>query len=202
MANYEIVGAEEIIGEDELDYEDDYEDVDALLGQLPRPTRRVMARRGIAAARRPILARRGYATPYQRARTVAAAVKQVEGSTLVRQSAPTKSRNLVIGFVQTAIAAAASATVTQRPQVLFRPQRVVVPASLAPNFTIDDIKVGNKSQLISAGAVPAEAFAQTSFGVEMKMDTCQISMDLILEVTNISAAASDFRASVYGEAAE
>lgn len=199
MPAYEIVGADEIIGEeyddDELigEYEDDYDDVEALLGALPRRGRKGRRRR------RP---GRRYVSPYSRARTVAAAVKQVEGSTMVRQAAPTKSRALVIGFVSTGIAAAASATVTQRPQVLFRPQRVVVAGSLAPSFTVDDIRVGNKSQFISAGAVPAEAFSQTSFGVEMKMDTCQISMDLIIVVTNISAAAADFRASMYGEAAE
>ena len=132
---------------------------------------------------------------------IAAAVKETQGSVLVREEGYSEGRTLVIGFEFLAIAAGASATVTQRPQVLFRPQRVVVPSAVAPNFTITDIKVGNKSQLVSSGPVPAEAFAQTSFGVQMKMDTCQVSMDLIIEVTNISGAPDDFRAAIYGSAA-
>ncbi len=149
MPALEIVGADEIIGQEEYDDYDDYDDddydeVEALLGQLPR-RRRARPRRGP----------KRYRSPYSRARGIAAAVKSVEGSTLVRQSAPTKSRALVIGFTQLGIAATASATVTQRPQVLFRPQRIVVPGSLAPSFTVDDVRVGNKSQFISAGAVPA-----------------------------------------------
>lgn len=136
----------------------------------------------------------------QAAAATAAAVKSVEAKTLVKEQGPSVGRDLVIGFAELAIAAGASASATQRPQVVFRPSRIVVPTAVAPNFTIDDIKIGNKSQLVSNGSIPAEAFEQNAFGVQMRMDTCGISQDFILDVTNQTAGAEDFRAAAYGTA--
>lgn len=134
----------------------------------------------------------------------AAAIKQANAGLIVRDQTPTKARRLVIGVNSTGtVAAGASATITGRPQsIAFKPQRVVVPATLAPDFTIDDIKVGNKSQLVQSGSLAAEAFVQTSFGVEMDMDTVQTSQDLVFAVTNISGAARTFRAVVFGRSAD
>ncbi len=187
----EIVGADEIIGDeyigdDDGDDDDDMEvgddDLEGMLGASPRRRRR--RRMGMPA----------------RFRAAALAARAAAGASVVRSERPTESRALVIGFSSLAVAALASSTVTSRPQVLFRPTRLVVPSAVAPSFTIDDIKVGNKSQLIASGAIPAEAFAQTAFNTPLKLDTCQISMDLIVVVTNVTAAAADFRASMFGDA--
>lgn len=137
---------------------------------------------------------------YGEAMEMAEAFKRANAQTLVRQGPPTEGRDLVIGLEALAIAAGASADATQRPQVTFRPQRIVIPLAIAPSFIVDDIKVGNKSQLVANGSIPAEAFAQTSFGVEMLMDTCGVSQDLIIEVTNTTGGALTFRAAVYGKA--
>jgi hypothetical protein len=175
----EIVGADEIIGDD---YLDDYS-----VGATPRGGNLSQA----------LAARAG---GYRQARAAAAGAMAGGAATVVRTERPTESRELVIGLSSLAVAAAATATVTTRPQVLFRPTRLVVGSAFAPSFTIDDIKVGNKSQLIASGSIPAEAFAQTAFNTPMRMDTCQISMDLIVEATNVSAAAADFRAAMFGNA--
>ena len=108
-----------------------------------------------------------------------------------------------MGFDSVAtIAAGASATLTQRPQIIFRPERIVVPAAVAAFFQINDVRVGKNSQLVSAGAIPAATFAETAFGVRLKMDTVQISQDLILQVTNIDVAARRFLAAMIGESVE
>lgn len=134
---------------------------------------------------------------------VAEAVKRVEGGTLLKKTAPTKSREFPVGFDSVAtIAAGATATLTQRPQIIFRPERIVVPAAVAAFFQISDVKVGKNSQLVSAGAIPAATFSETAFGVRLKMDTVQISQDLILIVVNIDVAARRFLAAMIGESVE
>lgn len=133
----------------------------------------------------------------------ALAFKRAQAGQLLRGMNPTKARRQVLGMVSSGtIAAAGTATITARPQTFaFKPERVVIPATVGPDFTIQDIKVGNVSQLVQSGDLPAEAFSQTSFGVEMDMDTVQTSQDFIIQVTNISGGARTFRAMIIGKSA-
>lgn len=197
----ELVGYddEELIGEEG---EDEEEELAALLGASMFPGRRLSRR----TSRRPY-ARRSRPRPSRavarRATVIAKAVRAVEQGSLLKKTRPTKSREFPVGFDSvTPIAAGASATLTQRPQIIFRPERIVVPAAVAAFFQINDVKVGKNSQLVSAGAIPAATFAETAFGVRLKMDTVQISQDLILLVTNIDIAARRFLASMIGESVE
>lgn len=132
-----------------------------------------------------------------------AAQKMVQQGALLRTLNPTKARRQFLGMESNGtIAAAASATITSRPQSFaFKPERLFVPATIGPDFVITDIKVGNVSQLVQSGNLPAEAFSQTSFGIEMDFDTVQTSQDFIVQVTNISGGARTFRALVLGRAA-
>ena len=116
---------------------------------------------------------------------------------------PQKARLYPIGFVQLAVAASGTVTVTSRPQILFRPQRFVVPASLAANFVITDLRVGKDSQFAQATELPAEIFSQLAVGVMMTLDTAQISNDLAVTTRNTDAAnPHDFRAVMLGATAE
>lgn len=122
---------------------------------------------------------------------------------MLRTRAPSKGREYFMGFDSVAtVAAGATAIITTRPQVIFRPDRLVIPASIAPSFLINDFKVGKNSQMVAATAVPAEAFTQGAFGVRLKSDTAQVSQDVILNVTNISAGALRFLATLIGPAVE
>ena len=114
---------------------------------------------------------------------------QMVGQTPLVQTAPTKDGQLVLPMSSSgAIAAATSATITARPQIAaYRPERIVIANSIASNFTLNDIKVGNTSQFVQAGSIPAEAFIQGAFGVEMRMDTVQTAMDFVFQVTNTDA---------------
>lgn len=141
---------------------------------------------------------------YNAALQQAAAFKQANSGVVLRDQQPTKARRLVLPMTSTGVVTAGtSSTITARPQTIaFKPQRLVIPATIAPDFTIEDIKVGNKSQLAQSGSLPAEAFTQTSFDIEMDMDTVQTSQDFVLQLTNISGADRTFRAAVYGRAAD
>ena len=121
----------------------------------------------------------------------------------LRVKAPTSAREYVMGIDSVAtIAAAATSSLTSRPQVVFRPDRLVVPSTIAGSFLINDLKVGKNSQFVNGTAVPAEAFTQGAVGVRLKMDTTQISQDILISVTNISAGALRFNAALIGPAVE
>ncbi len=128
--------------------------------------------------------------------------KRIREGSIVRDVSPTKSREYVIGFGVTSVAASGTATIIQRPQVLFRPERIIIPSNVALDFMLQDVKIGKNSQFTASAEVPAVVFAETSFGVRLKMDTCQISMDIILAVRNLSANARNFTAAIIGPAVE
>lgn len=96
-----------------------------------------------------------------------------------------------------------SATITARPQnVAYRPERIVLGGTPA-NWTINDIKVGNRSQLSQAGELPGEAFAATAIDTFVSMETVQTAMDFVIQVTFIGTASAgeQFKAAVFGTAA-
>lgn len=122
---------------------------------------------------------------------------------IVRDDPPTNARRFPLGFESTApIAAGASATITSRPQVLFKGQRLVVPSDIAGNFTLDDLKVGKDSQFVADGSLPCRVLQENATMVEFDLDTAQISQDVTLIITNIGGAPVTFRAALWGKVAE
>jgi hypothetical protein len=192
---YELLSGEELIsGTVQLSGEDDYsisgEDADSILSGVE-----------IVGRKRPSRGGRQQRGDWMKQ---AAAYKQAQSGIIVRDQPPTKARRLVLPMTSTGVVTAGtSATITARPQTIaFKPIRITIPATIGPDFTIEDIKVGNKSQLAQSGSLPAEAFVQTAFGVEMDMDTVQTSQDFVLQVTNISGANRTFRAAIFGRSAD
>ena len=125
------------------------------------------------------------------------------GNQHVAHHEATRARDLVLGFDSVAmVASLATQNVTSQPQLMFRPDRLVIPATIAPSFLITDLKVGKNSQFLNNGNVPAECFTQAAFGVRLKMDTAQISNNISIGVTNISAGALRFVAALIGPSME
>lgn len=128
--------------------------------------------------------------------------RRVDAGTLLRSVAPRSSREYALGLGSTSVAGNSSANINVQPQVIFRPERLVVPSNIAVDFLITDIKVGKNSQLVSTGALPAVMFTENAFGVRLKMDTAQISMFVTISVTNQNAAARNFQGGLVGPAVE
>jgi hypothetical protein len=128
--------------------------------------------------------------------------RRLKGAKMIHTRGPSKSRIQSIGFTRAAVPANTTVEITARPQVLFRGTRLLVGGSIAQSFVIDDIKVGRNSQFVATGAQPAEAFKDTATGDNVALDTCKPGVDLTLIVTNITGAAQDFRASLFGDAVE
>lgn len=128
--------------------------------------------------------------------------RRVNAGALLRSVSPRSSREYALGLGSTSVAGNASANINVQPQVIFRPERLVVPSNIAVDFLITDIKVGKNSQLVSTGALPAVMFTENAFGVRLKMDTAQISMFVTISVTNQNANARNFQGGLVGPAVE
>ncbi len=125
------------------------------------------------------------------------------GALGVQHRDATQARLFPLGFVQLAVAAASTATITSRPQILFRPQRIVIPTSVGTNFVITDIRIGKDSQLVQATELPAEIFSPVAVGVMLTLDTAQQGCDVSLTVRNTDGAnPHDFRATMFGAAVQ
>jgi hypothetical protein len=136
------------------------------------------------------------------ARSAALASRRVQEGAILRDVNPTKAREYVLGFDSTAVPGSTSANITKRPQVIFRPERVIIPGNVGVDFQVVDIKVGKNSQFSASGEVPAVVYSEAAFGVRMKMDTCQVSMDVTISVRNTNAAQRNFTAAIIGPAVE
>jgi hypothetical protein len=128
--------------------------------------------------------------------------KRIAAGALLRTLPPRSAREFIIGFGSTAIPGLASANINVQPQVIFRPERIVIPSHIAANFLITDIKVGKNSQLVSPGAIPAVVFVENAFGVRLKMDTAQIAQFITISVTNQNNAPRNFQGAIIGPAVE
>lgn len=128
--------------------------------------------------------------------------RRVDAGTLIRSVQPRSSREYALGLGLTTVNGNSSANINVQPQVMFRPERLVVPSNVAVDFLITDIKVGKNSQLVSTGALPALMFTESAFGVRLKMDTAQISMFVTISVTNTNQNAKSFAGGLVGPAVE
>jgi len=89
-----------------------------------------------------------------------------------------------------------TATLTATPQLAFRGERIVLSAVAGQTFTgntldaisVGDIKVGQRSQLVSAQNLPGSAFAATSFGVRVATDPCAPGILITVAVSYIGPA--------------
>lgn len=200
---YDVMGAEELVAFDDGSGWGAVDEILSgydLIGAARAGLAPVSRRHAVQSGRRPAGANPAFLANLQ----AAAAMKQANAGVIIREQAPTKARRLVLPMASTGtVAAGAAATITARPQTIaFKPQRVTIPSTIAPDFDVLDIKVGNKSQLVQSGALPGEAFQPTAFDVEMDMDTCQTSQDFVLQVQNVAVVARTFKAAVYGRSVD
>lgn len=89
--------------------------------------------------------------------------------------------------------------VISNPQLgTFRGERLVIPESIAVNFSLIDIKVGNRSQLANSTALPALIFVEGGVGMNLALDTATTAMDVALQVENNAPKPLPFMAGLIG----
>lgn len=168
MGTAEIIGGEEEDLLDALSVGADY-DVIGARQKVKRPNKGKVARR--------ILANR---------------------AVLLKQGKPDHRRRFPLGFVPTSIAAASTVNVPAEPQNLFRSERLVIPSDIAFDFGVVDYKVGNESQLVSGGEVPAALFTEVSIDTDIHFKTAEVGNQIQIQVRNKTAGAIEFVAGVIG----
>lgn len=114
----------------------------------------------------------------------------------------TELREQTLGFFQSGLASGTLTPVISRPQVIFRGERLVIPSTVSANFTVQDIRIGNRSQLANSNQLPAQVFIETAVGVRLSLDTAQIAQDIAIEVNNISNTNVTFQAALIGTIAQ
>lgn len=90
-----------------------------------------------------------------------------------------------------------SAVLVAQPQLAFRGERVVLSgigqgALVGPTaldaLTVGDIKIGQRSQLVSAQPLPGSAFSAIAFGVRTALDPCAPGILISVAVNYIGPA--------------
>ena len=128
---------------------------------------------------------------------------QMRNATMVEDQAPTKSRRYPLGFPTTPLAATGgTGTPTAQTQVLFRSERLIIPSDFAGGILINDIKIGKNSQLAVSNPLPARAFTEFGWGVDLYLDTADISQFVSLALVNNSSSPISFNAMFIGRGAE
>lgn len=128
---------------------------------------------------------------------------------------------IMVPFPRTIIWGAETVAVITQPDVAMRPRYLVVPKSIAPDFMINDLKIGRHSQLYAEGEVPAEVFsgnvvaldaretepsflrkAELDHPIPLRIDTCDRETPISLLVLNINARGRYFMAVLFGKKVE
>ncbi len=198
----EILGA--LMGLSDIEGEDDASGVDELLGELLEGESDTLGADDLAVLGADDLAILGaaLAAKGKGAKTLlkrAIAGRKLAGAQVLSPRKPSSSGVQPIGFFQAGIAAGTQATITTQPQTWFKPQRLVVPDSIGPFFTIDNIVIGNISQFPSPVPLPAEMFGPAAQAVVMDLQTVNPALNLTIVATNISGVPQNFRAGFIGK---
>lgn len=101
------------------------------------------------------------------------------------------------GLISALIPAAGAAgstgvLITTQPQVRNQPRRLFLTETVADNFLINDIKVGQISLLATPGAISASVFVPNAICPDFRRQICEVSQFVTVEVSNVSGAAATF----------
>lgn len=119
--------------------------------------------------------------------------------TVVNKVDPSRSLLQVLGCNQeTNIAVGAVGTATTQPQKVYKPERYVIPSTVAPDFLIDSITIGVDLQSPANVSIPAEAFLPNTNLSTVEFATCQISQQIVVRPRNRGGADRPFFSAFYG----
>lgn len=180
----EIVGYEDIVGA----YDDDDDDDDGdEVGAVIRRTSARMVRAGVQPTRKNLLA--NLARQVKRNEIIKQDVDSLRQRVGVVQRAPGKWMELPAGFQSVGtIAAAGNQTIIITAPLLWKPDRLFIPAALGGNFTLDVLQVALQSWMLTASPINCGIFGQDATDNVMRLDTLQIGQQLVMRFTNISGA--------------
>jgi hypothetical protein len=116
---------------------------------------------------------------------------------------PSRRRSLdyVVGFGTSTVAAHHPCKVSVIPAVAFRPERLIVPSTIAKHFRVANIEVNGVRQLRSVGSVPALMFTERMYGPHLlilKMDVATPNDFVSVTLVNDSDVEQVFQCGMSG----
>lgn len=167
------------------------------------------------------------------AKRLAARAVARKGAVAVKSRGATAARRFPLGL-SGQFTVTSTGTLDQiiqaNPQIPFRGERLTLPSVMgvaraqngatfgstsqtvtASDFVVTDVKIGNRSQLVAAGGIPGQVFAESGFGVALRLDTAQVAQNVIVQASYVGALGNvtlvgsqsflvPFRAAVLGTA--
>jgi hypothetical protein len=89
-------------------------------------------------------------------------------------------------------------TASVQPQEVFTPRRLVIPDSLASDFSVFPISIGTKLQSVANVSMPAESFRGNVTGSNLKCATAQMNATISMPVVNNGNVTKAFGSTLYG----
>jgi hypothetical protein len=120
----------------------------------------------------------------------------------VREKDYTIAGQIPVGFQTGDVDAGDSAIVNITPPVLFRPIRLLVPETIAPGWTLDDVSIGLRKCMLTSNPLPAESFSQNSVNTGWDLPTLQIGQTMSMTWTNRSPQQAELRGTWQGKYAD
>lgn len=111
-------------------------------------------------------------------------------------------RRYPLGFVPTNLATGITTTIPAGPQNLFRSERLIVPSDIAFDLDINDVKVGNQSQLVQAVSLPAAMFTEVAIDTQVTFDTAEVGNQISATFFNNSGGTVRVAAGLIGTIAK
>lgn len=115
-----------------------------------------------------------------------------------------RTREFVLNMGATFVGPGQDALIHARPQIIFRPERFIIPSSVAPDFLIVDIKIGPNSQfggirnLAILQPFRAEILSELAQPVKLNFESCYPGRGITLHVRNVTNRRSQFIGVVIG----
>lgn len=75
-----------------------------------------------------------------------------------------------------------AAEIVVQPQTTFRPERLVIPITIAALFVIEDIRIGQASQFVGAGGLSAQLFSSDAINPPLHLDAAMPGIDIRFRV--------------------
>jgi hypothetical protein len=173
-------------GDDELegDYDDDDDDDEVGLDEIVGAIEMLGAARRRPRRRR----RRGRSKSRNLARTLATV--RAAGGVALRRKKPTGQFEQPLPIPPTSFLVGQALDIELRPQRTFEAQRLVIDSTIAPFFRILDLKIGQNTQFVASGALPASIFSEVAVGVRLRGGTANLGNTIVLSAQNIDTVAT------------
>lgn len=117
-----------------------------------------------------------------------------------RGSSNPSGQTQVLPFPRTVFTTGQQQTVQQFPQRPFQTRRLVMGSTIAPFFSIEELKIGQDSMFVQAGSVDFEIFSQTGNGVSLLGFIARPGVTITLTLTNRDSSTRTMSAGIIGTA--